>query len=704
MDFEDIEVFSDYEIERNGLKYLLFLDKGIQRIKSVASWPNGILPDKIQKVFPKFCEYIAFNMGTLYPFFEIIDFFVPVDRLFASLCKTNFQREKLSYDEAFEFLLSFPDDCHSFLDSYGKMSSYSHKMILCSLEERDFSKFSIALDNEDYSDFLCKLSILKYIITGKTKNQFSNWYARDKIWTVNNEWLNFCNWGVYFLNYEVEAEFVYEMIDQIIRRIIGIEKIDTYLDNTTPGNLYCWEEHTDYSDLLESLDNAQLIEKDKCYYEDWYNEWSQLLQNRVACSNKIAELTDDFDNFLHTCKSMSCEIMETPILTHPQECEQFIRTNYLKFRTLDKYIWGGVNPDDINQDSIKEIDEYTYSFSTLDGMTTSSCYTPISHNYVSKVEEFLAENKIERWKDLYKNSRFRDDYFGDYILLMIYRIAEVYYYMTEYLEGNLVESKLLNYIINKSTYKDIILNFVQNFSTDIEKTDGVNPFEKNEPIVKVSKVLLSDRSQLDNEVKEEDAMNIRSPKTSGCWLLKGTEAEMISWKTIFNNSFHNDLNKRVGQFVFPEEITNRQTTVYVSRICVALFYKAAEQVELAKPFLETPGLGASIERTFKPIVTKYRRQEMGKYMEMLNVFEKMEDCKKRNSFNRGMRYYEDGFNPNKYTSSRMIEGDIAEDPRDLTMSLKENNPDLCYILLNNYDKIREILNILRTKIKKKMPK
>ena len=129
----DITELSEFEIDGYGMRCMLLLDKGIQRIKSVAAWPDDKLPDKIQSVFPKFCEYIAFNMGTLYPFFEVIYSFVSADRLFASLCKTDFQREKLSYDEAFEFLLSFPYDYHSFLDSYGKMSSYSQNMMTAAM-------------------------------------------------------------------------------------------------------------------------------------------------------------------------------------------------------------------------------------------------------------------------------------------------------------------------------------------------------------------------------------------------------------------------------------------------------------------------------------------------------------------------------------------------------------------------------------------
>ena len=514
----DITELSEFEIDGYGMRCMLLLDKGIQRIKSVATWPDDKLPDKIQSVFPKFCEYIAFNMGTLYPFFEVINSFVPADRLFASLCKTDFQREKLSYDEAFEFLLSFPDDYHSFLDSYGKMSSYSQNMMLCSLEERDFSKFSIALDNGDYSDFLCKLSILRYILSGK--NQSPDFYGKDSL-SIKNEWLSICNWVVYFLDYEDDADFVYKMRDQIIRRIIGIEKIETYLDEMTPGEVDSCEKESDFSDILEFIDNPLLIQKNKMYYEGWFNDWTQLVLNRNACRNIIVELTDDSDYIIRKCQSMSCEIMDMSILSHPKESEQYIRDNYIKYRTLDKLLWRPFNPDEIDQDSIEEVDEYTYSFKIPRLKNHKGVvHSPISHNYISKVEEYLADNRINKWIDTYDNSRFRGDSFGDYVLLMIYKIAEVYNYMTDYLNDNSVESKLLNYIINKSAYKDIILSFAHIYLDD----------KKNEVSQINHEAIISKPLQNNNEIPSDKPLLSKLEDAS---VFKGEEDE--------NNDYLNEL-------------------------------------------------------------------------------------------------------------------------------------------------------------------
>ena len=57
----DLSILSQYAHYLHGLEYIAMLDKGIERIKEVASWPEGKLPDEIQKIFPAFCEYVAYS-------------------------------------------------------------------------------------------------------------------------------------------------------------------------------------------------------------------------------------------------------------------------------------------------------------------------------------------------------------------------------------------------------------------------------------------------------------------------------------------------------------------------------------------------------------------------------------------------------------------------------------------------------------------
>ena len=104
MNKSDLEQYAEY---LNSFEYMSFMEEGIQRIKRTASWPDGKLPDNVRDIFPAFCEYVAFNVGTKIPFFEVVSYFVNgrEDLLFSYLLSKNFNSKILLYDEAFEFLL-----------------------------------------------------------------------------------------------------------------------------------------------------------------------------------------------------------------------------------------------------------------------------------------------------------------------------------------------------------------------------------------------------------------------------------------------------------------------------------------------------------------------------------------------------------------------------------------------------------------------
>ena len=205
-----------------------------------------------------------------------------------------------------------------------------------------------------------------------------------------------------------------------------------------------------------------------------------------------------------------------------------------------------------------------------------------------------------------------------------------------------------------------------------------------------------------------DASHKRNlPRPLACWLLKGSETESVTWSHFFKESVWEKLLKHVGQFQLPPKSTPLQTQKFISRLSVALIYKAAEQEELAKSFLANPGIGASIERTFKPFASHYRRQDMERYMNLLKIFILMEECKRSNNFNKRMCLHDENDNntlANHKSLKRMEHQDIIENPEDLALELKEEAPDFYFILLHNYTQIGEILSWLRKKIKGRMPK
>ena len=212
----------------------------------------------------------------------------------------------------------------------------------------------------------------------------------------------------------------------------------------------------------------------------------------------------------------------------------------------------------------------------------------------------------------------------------------------------------------------------------------------------------------DNYSEKSDA--IKASKSRGCWIINGTQADTIVWRSNIEKLWDGTL-KRVGGFKLPEDsnLTARQARQLVSRISVALIYKAAEEVELAKPYLKTDGIGVSFEETIKPIVPDYRRQAMPRYMKMLTVFEEMGECVKRNNFHNRMSSLT-GYNFSKEfgtpeTAIRYNEDDLdSENPTELASDYKEEDESLSYVLIHNYDNINDSLIWLRQRIKAKMAK
>ena len=217
------------------------------------------------------------------------------------------------------------------------------------------------------------------------------------------------------------------------------------------------------------------------------------------------------------------------------------------------------------------------------------------------------------------------------------------------------------------------------------------------------------RQEYDNEEdgEHEESGNVKASKPLGCWIVNGTMADTIAWGSFIKESIWDGLYKQVGMYDLPEK-TPLQMQKHVSRLCAALIYKAAEQVNLAKPYLTTDGIGVSVETTIKTVIgiQQYRRQDMGRYMTMLDTLEKMEDCKKKNNFNRRLSNVNTSVIPTDDNAKKyreIAEELDSEDPKLFYVELRGKDKDMAHILLHNYEKINENLRWISSRLKKKMP-
>ena len=399
-------VLSQYARYLHGIEYIAMLDEGIERIKEVASWPDGKLPDETQKIFPAFCEYVAFNMGVKYPFFEALYFFLNNNEvlLFKHICDKDFKGFQLNHDEVFElFRYLGQNKVRDILDLYNKLPSNIYNTILSSLEKEDFSFFSDTLRTDDYSDFSSKLGLLRYILIGQEKGRITDKFHKRHSLRQYSKWFKGCDWESYFVYQNPNC--IKKSIKEIIsRRILGIDHGIKRSQSIIHKLEYRRTNTLLIKEWIKNIDQNQTF---KLYYDGWINKWKSELHNKELFSQKIDNLLLSTDYIVSKCKLMGENIMFMPFYSHPQAVKDYL----------------------------------------------TRCFE---------------HSNLERWEDIDDN--FDEESFGDYMLLMSYKIVEVYNYVSEYLDNE--EMKLLKWIINRPINNDKIKYF--EVMTDGDKSSVVD--------------------------------------------------------------------------------------------------------------------------------------------------------------------------------------------------------------------------------------
>ena len=143
---------------------------GIERLKQVASCPDGKIVDDVQPIFGAFCEFVTFNECVRRPFFKILDHILNsrIVNLFSVLLVKNQETDlQLTYEEAFDLFLFLGESrVRSILDVY-KFSSITYNGVLDALKAFYYKAFVAALGNADYRDMMSALKELRYILLGK---------------------------------------------------------------------------------------------------------------------------------------------------------------------------------------------------------------------------------------------------------------------------------------------------------------------------------------------------------------------------------------------------------------------------------------------------------------------------------------------------------------------------------------------------------
>ena len=146
---------------------IMLLDRGIERVKEVASFPTGKIPGYFEEEFSAMCEFLAFDEGIRMPFFEILNDAIEGEDV--ALLNT-FEPKKvvhiLTHEEAFSFLRVLGNSRTRSILEASNLPSNIFNSLLKSVKEENIDAFERSLSEGDYSELLKKLWMLRYVVLG----------------------------------------------------------------------------------------------------------------------------------------------------------------------------------------------------------------------------------------------------------------------------------------------------------------------------------------------------------------------------------------------------------------------------------------------------------------------------------------------------------------------------------------------------------
>lgn len=273
----------------------MLLDQGIERVHEVASFPTGEIPEKFEKEFSAMCEFLAFDEGIRWPFFKILNY--AVGGKYVALLNT-FEPKKvvhiLTHEEAFSFLrLLGRSRIRSILEA-SNLPSNIFNSLLKSVEEKNIDLFDRSLSEGDYSEFLKKLWMLRYVVLGidKPTTIIGLWVDRENRWIARNP-CHFC-----FKRY---STIVWELRKKdTIKTLAGIY--------VRPRRLKRKHKKREKDDILNK---NILSSEDKIVTGKYYPAWIEGLKNNDSRYGQYIKNIDLYDtsDLTSICADMICGML-----------------------------------------------------------------------------------------------------------------------------------------------------------------------------------------------------------------------------------------------------------------------------------------------------------------------------------------------------------------------------------------------------------
>lgn len=281
-----------------GTEFLIptmLIERGIERVNDVTSFPTGEIPEQFEKEFSAMCEFLAFDEGIRLPFFKILN--CAVERKYVALLNT-FELKKvehiLTHKEAFSFLCLLGQRKTREILEASNFASNIFNSLLKSVEEENVDVFDRSLSEGDYSEFLKKLWMLRYVVLGIDKPTTIMGYmvSRENRWIAENP-CHFC-----FERYTTK-EWEYYKEDKI-KTLAGI--------NVRPRRLPKVYRKAEKDDVLNK---NILSSEDTIVSGKYYPAWIEGLKNndsQYGQYNKDIEIYDT-SRLTSICADMICSML-----------------------------------------------------------------------------------------------------------------------------------------------------------------------------------------------------------------------------------------------------------------------------------------------------------------------------------------------------------------------------------------------------------
>ena len=393
---------------------LPMLNKGMQRLHKIMSWPTMEIPNKIEFIFHPLCEYMCFIEGVKLPFFKTLDSVLisKIEQLFNHILSSqSYSEDKLTYNEAFKFFhIIGKTKSRNLLNYYGSLNSAMYTDIINAVNNKDYVAFKGALSNVDCTDLMCTLRTLIYIMYGICDSST----IKDSSNIIENHWFDDHTYKFLFKLYDENNDG--DNIGNQILRFIYV------LPHKKRERLYVTSTNVSTKNIIE------------CKYQHFDRDITEVLY--AASKNPehlqhIKKLYPDQEVIVKQCNNLVTSVFTEAFNAHKNEIADILQLRYVA---------------DNNNQGVKDINH-----SGITSLSNTGNCILIKHRPNIDIKSFFEAMDDMMWS--YGADKYVEEdatLLRNYILLFSNIMVEILHMIKPILEER--EFAVLQWIVSRSNY------------------------------------------------------------------------------------------------------------------------------------------------------------------------------------------------------------------------------------------------------------